>query len=91
MMRKIGKVLAHTCQAGMMGGRARSERRDVRVPDLGAAMRVRLGAWRRAACLKMGRDRWIWVGGRRSDSSIVESRNFMVGQRSLKFFESGVF
>lgn len=80
--RKIGRDLAHTRQAGLILGRARSERRYIRGPVLGegAAMRVRLEGWRSTACLRTGRERWIWVGWRRKDKSAVESRSFMAGQ-----------
>lgn len=79
MSRKIGRDLAHTRQAGLIVGRARSERRYIRGPDLGAAMRVRLEGWRRAACLSRGKERGIWVRWRMRDRSAVESWGFMAG------------
>ncbi len=64
---KIGMVRAQMCQEGVTVGRARSERRVIRGPELGpgAAMRVRLvvgwnlatgrGGWYRH-CWRIGED-----------------------------------
>lgn len=74
----IGRDFAHTRQAGFMLGRARSERRDMRGPELGGGAAMRVRRWWREGPLRRVVDEQRGYGERGRSRSCDDRRDFIL-------------